>query len=354
MNWIKQNQLLAVIAALGIVGSVVFGWLAYSGLAKAGKSVSRYKSAAGELARLYDGKLYPTAANLEAKQSLVAELTKETLAMRAGLAKLYGASQGGDPATFGQRVQRRFEAARKVWEARGMKVPENFFLGMDSYRKEVAASPVAVPHLDAQLEALAALAELAAESGIASIDRFERSPVRGEAGVPARPEAKEGEVVSPLYRYPVEVRCTGTEESVRAFVNGVAAANKHFFAFRAMRLQNDSPAEPKREDTRAKVKAATAGATDLFAELALPADAAPAPEAQPLSDAEKLMQANAGAEGGGQGQAQPEVKFTFTKPGVQDAYQFLGNERVKAAIRLDVVFFEPPPATEEAGAPAKP
>ena len=125
----------------------------------------------------------------------------------------------------------------------------------------------------------------------------------------------------------------------------MAAANKHFFAFRALRLQNESPAEPKREDTRAKVKAATAGASDLFAELALPADAAPAPEAPPLSDAEKLMQANAGTEGGGQ--AQPEVKFTFAKPGVQDAYQFLGNERVKAVIRLDVVFFEPPPATDD-------
>ena len=194
MNWIKQNQLLAVIAALGIVGSLVFGWLAYTGFAKAGKSVSRYKSAAGELAKLYDGKLYPTAANLEAKQALVADLTKETLALRGGLAKLYGASQGGDPATFGQRVQRRFEAARKVWEAKGMKVPENFFLGMDSYRKEVAASQVAVPHLDAQLEALAALVELAAESGIASIDRVRAlsGARRGRRAGPPRSQGRRG------------------------------------------------------------------------------------------------------------------------------------------------------------------
>ena len=341
MNWIKQNNILAAIAAIALIGSAIFGWLAYSNLATANKSVSKYKSASGELGKLYAGQLYPTTANLKAKSDSVKALSKETQELRAGLVKQYGAAEGGDPATFGQRAQRRFEELRKIWDAAGMKVPDGFFLGLERYREKVAAPKEAIKHLDFQLEAISYLMESAAQAGITGIERFERSPIFGEEGAPApvRDKKETDKVAPPLQRYSMEIQCIGPEPAIRNFINTISASKRHFFAIRAIRLQNETTAGPNREEVRNKVKTAAqeadaSAATDLFAGLAAAETTAPAAGAAP---------GNANGEN-----AAPVVQFSFAQPGVKDAYQFLGGEQCKVVVALDLVIFEPTetPATD--------
>lgn len=347
MNWIKQNKLLAGIAAVAILGSIALLWFAFSAMGAAAKSVTSYKSSVNDIGRLQNSNLFPSSQNLSAKEAAVEQLRTETLALRAGLGEKYGTKTAEDPATFGQRVQKRFEELKTQWESAGITVPENFFLGLDRYRQSVAANPDAVADLDAQLAAISSIIGTAVKSGISGVDKFTRAPVIGEEGGPGKDAAK-----GPLRRYSLELQCTGTEASVRALLNGLAATTEHFFAFRAIRLQNEVQAGPKKEDVRKKVNSAEGGtgggAADLFAGLANAGAAAPAPApAAAMTDAERLMAEMAGQGGaanpGGQTQ---EAQFVFAKEGTKDAFQFLGSEKVKATIRLDLVLFPAVPKEE--------
>jgi hypothetical protein len=349
MNWIKQNKLLAGIAAVAIAGSIALLWFAFSSMGAAAKSISSHKSAVGEIGRLQNGNLFPNAANLSAKDEAVTALQAETRALRATLGEKFGVGSAEDPATFGQRVQKQYEDLKAEWEAAGISVPKDFFLGLDRYRQSVAANPAAVVDLDTQLSAISTVIGAAIKSGIISVDKFSRAPVAGEEGGPSKDSVK-----GPLRRYAIELQCTGSEASIRALVNAISAATNHFFAFRAIRLQNEVQAGPKKEEVRKQVAAAATapagGAADFFAGLLEggEGEAAPAPEPPPMTDAERLMANLAGQEGGAApGGAPKAAQFVFTKEGTQDAFQFLGNEKVKATIRLDLVLFPPVPKEEE-------
>ncbi len=332
MNWIKQNQLLAGIAAVAIMGTLALLWLASTKMSATTKAVTSYRNSANEMSRLYGENIYPSQENLAKKQEQVAQLKTEVGNLRAGLAKSYGAQNGGDPATFGQRVQENFNGTKAALDAGNIQYPETFFLGFDSYRQGVAASPAAIRELDYQLNAITALIKFAAASGISGIDRFTRGPVIGEAG---GPDAKTGS--GPLRRYSMDIHLTGSENSVRSFVNAIAASNQYFYAFRAIRLMNEVQTGPKKEDVRREVKApdtpaAVGGAADIFAQFA--AEAGPALPVEP---------GEGGILPGDQPAAPVPSKFVFGKPGAKDAYQFLGAEKVKAAIRLYLVIFQPAP-----------
>ena len=345
MNWIKQNKLLAGIAFVAIAGSIALLWFAFSSMGAASKSISSHKSAVGEIGRLQNANLFPSAANLSAKEEAVANLQAETRALRAGLGEKFGTKAEEDPATFGQRVQKKFEELKTEWEAAGVTVPKDFFLGLDRYRQSVAANPAAVADLDTQLSAISTIIAATVKSGVTSLDKFSRAPVAGEEGGPNKDSAK-----GPLRRYAIEVQCTGTEASIRALVNSLSAATDHFFAFRAIRLQNEVQTGPKKEEVRKQVTPASTapagGAADLFG-LFEGGDAAPAPAPPPMTDAERLMANLAGQEGGAPGDAPKPAQFVFAKEGTKDAFQFLGSEKVKATIRLDLVLFPPVPKEEE-------
>lgn len=346
MNWIKQNKLLAGIAVVAIAGSLALLWFAFSSMGAASKSITSHKGSVGEIGRLQNANLFPSTANLSAKEEAVANLQAETRALRAGLGEKFGAKPAEDPATFGQRVQRKFEELKGEWEAAGVTVPKDFFLGLDRYRQSVAANPAAVADLDTQLSAISTVIAATVKSGVASVDKFTRAPVAGEEGGP-NPDSVKG----PLRRYAIEIHCTGTEASIRGLVNSLAAATDHFFAFRAIRLQNEVQTGPKKEEVRKQVAAAVAapagGAADLFGLFEDGGDAAAPPAPPPMTDAERLMANLAGQDGGAAGDKPKAAQFVFAKEGTKDSFQFLGNEKVKATIRLDLVLFPPVPKEEE-------
>lgn len=350
MNWFKQNTLLTGIAAVGILGAAVLLWFAFGTMGAANKAIASYKSNTNEVAKLNGGAVHPSQENLAKQQKLTVELKAQTSKLREALVQRHGAPAGGEPATFGQRVQKSYQELRAKWEAAGIAVPENFLMGMEQYRQQIAAPAGAVKELDYQLGAIGFIIDAAIKSGITGIDKFSR------AAVAAEDAATKVEAAPTLHRYPVDIQCTGSEAAVQNFINAIAASPTYFFAFRAVRLQNEVQAGPRREDVRKKIKepasAAGGAAGDLFAGFgAIPEaePAAPVAPAAPLTDAEKLMQAQAGAAAGGAAAAPVAQLFSFAKAAEPDAYQFLGGEKVKAAIRFDLVVFQPAPAavTEE-------
>ena len=353
MNWIQENKLLAAIAGVALVLVLALGWVAFDGYAKAGKAKKAYATASASLSGLYAKKLYPNEPNLTAKAEAVKQLESETGNLRETLAKAFSAPEGKDPATFGQRVQSQYQELRKVWDECKMAVPDNFFLGLDDYRRQVAARPAAVRDLDYQLAAISEVLETAARCGVKSVDAFERTPVLEEKGAvtSVADTRKKGEPPAepPLVRYGMTLRCTGSEKAVRDFVNALAVSQKHFYAFRVVRFQNEKKVGPKKEDVRKQVKPAESpagGVGGLFGDFG----AGPAPAAAPLTDAARMA---AGMPAGGEAAGEPKPgepqKPVFAKPGAKDAYEFLGNESIKAYLKLDLVVFRPAPEVAEKG-----
>ena len=343
MNWIQQNKLLASIAFVAIAGSLALLWFAFSSMGAASKSISTHRTAVGEITRLQNSNLFPSPANLAAKDKAVANLQAETDNLRGQLGEKFGTQPPADPATFGQRVQAKFEELKAQWEDAKITVPKDFFLGLEQYRQSVAARPEAVAELDTQLSAISSVLAAAIKSGVASIDKFSRAKVAGEEGGPAEDAMK-----GPLRRYGIEIVCTGTEPSIRGFVNTLSAATDHFFAFRAIRLQNEVQIGPRKEEVRKQVvpaEAAPAGGAADFAELF--GEPAPAAAPPPMSDSERLMAGLQGDQGGASAGGDKPAQFVFAKEGTKDAFQFLGNEKVKATIRLDLVLFPPLPKAEK-------
>ena len=349
MNWIQENKLLAGISGVTLVLVLVLGWLAFSGYSAAGKAQKDYAKASTELSNLFGKKLYPSPENLKAKSDTVKELQDSTTALRAELAAKFSATEAKDPATFGQRVQSQFQDLRKLWDdpKTKMTVPDNFFLGMDDYRRQVAARPGTVRDLDYQLGAITEVLEMAVSCGIKSLDAFERAPVLEEKGPLPNANEKKGELPPPLVNYRLTLRCTGQEQAVRDLVNAIATSQKHFYAIRVVRMQNEKKTAPKKEDVRKAVKPAEpapGGPGDLFAFP--PADGA---AAAPMTDAEKAMAAAAGQAVPG-GAKPEEAKPVFAKPAPKDASEILGKEQVKAYLQFDLVVFRPAPEAPAEGA----
>jgi hypothetical protein len=376
MNWIKQNTILATIAAVALVLVGVLGWFTFSGYSKANKAQEKYDKAASSLSRLYGGKIYPNEKNLKEHAALAQEIQDTTVSLHKEMAKRFTPSEKtADAATFGQRVQSRYQSLRQAWEARGMEVPENFFLGFPTYRESVAAPENAVSHLDYQLDAIAEVLEIATTDDILSIDQFKRAHVTNEAGESAGaevpvvveddgfgddPYAEEEEEAPPLPldRYTITMNCTGSQDAIRNFINDLAASESHLYAFRAIRLQNEVPKGPNKEEVRKEVKSASpagggdgGGADSIFGGgFADFAPAAPAAPAESLSDAEKLLLgAGAATPGGNAAAGKPAAaEPEFAKPGTKDSYQFLGAENIKAHLEFDLVVIHPMPKSEGA------
>lgn len=352
MNWIKQNVTLTVIGAVTLVLAAVLAWLAADGYRKAGDAQEAYEKSANKLSRLYKGELYPNQANLEEKTGLATKLEQSTDDLHRELAARFTPGAAKDNATFGQRVQGRYQDLRRAWEEKDMTVPDDFFLGLERYRRSVSAPLAAVADLDYQLEAITEVIGGAVKLGITSIESFERQLVRNEDGnTEANPE--EGGATPPLDRYRMTLRCVGPEDAVRALINQIASSEKHLFAFHALRLENEMQTGPEKEQVRDEVKPAPAsggGAPgpgdfgDLFGGVGGFIEPAPIEE-QPeenLTDAERLMRERAGKAQPAGGDEEALLEPTFPEPGTQDAYRFLGGEKVLAHLEIDLVVIRPP------------
>lgn len=262
MNWIKENQYLAGLVGTLVVGAGVFGYLIVDGS-------SRSSDARTQLDRS-DKTLKSAAARPEVPVPEVRDTKRETVdALESEGEKLHGRAferygykgEVGAPATFGQRVEARFQELRARWKGAEIVVPEGFFLGFEVYGNRIQANPSAVAELDHQLDAITWLLDQSLRAGVSEIVRFERQEVAGEVAAAATDD-DDYEVTddseSPLNSYQLVVSFRGTEAEIQKLLNALVTSDKHLFGVRYLRMVNSNTTAPVKIDVEAKIQSESA------------------------------------------------------------------------------------------------
>lgn len=372
MNWIKTNTYLAGLIGTLVLGIGVFGYFIYSGKVRADaarEKIDRVTRSYQSSARRDE---VPVPSVLELKQETVKNLEAETEKLRSEMITKYESKgNGGDAATFGQRVEARYTELRALWEAEGskMEVPDNFFLGFEKYRTSIQAQPNAVAELDRQLAGLSWVVEKAVEVGVDAILKFDRELVEGEEGADEDPSKNlANEVNPPLNRYSLVASFRGKESEVRSLLNAIVSSDSHLFGMRYVKLRNSKPVAPTRSAVESQVDAPkpaggnTGGGVFNFEDFGN-VEESPVVDTDPyagMSDSERRVAEAQGrvaeaemvedeAEAGGEITSNAGSKADFTEEaGIQDAVVFLGQEDVVLTVVLDYVIFAPMAFADEA------
>lgn len=370
MNWIKTNTFLAGLLGALVIGVGVFGYLIYSGNDRANAAREKIESVTRSYQNSARQDEMPVKSVLELKEETVKNLESETVELHSQMVAKYGArSEGGDAATFGQRVEARYTELRASWEAEGVKmeVPNDFFLGFEKYRTSIQAQPSAVAELDRQLAGLSWIIEKAVEDGVDEIVEFDRELVEWEDEAASKPANDNANVVEPpLNRYSLVASFRGKESEIRSLLNTIIDSDSHLFGVRYVKLRNSKSVAPTRSAVEGQVEtpkpaSSNSGVFESFEGFDGSGEGATI-DANPfagMSDSERRVAEAAGRvteeeevseeveEDGVTSNAGSKADFTEA-PGVQDAVVFLGEEDVTLTVVLDYVIFAPVAGDDEA------
>lgn len=315
----------------GALGAVVagFGYLGCSASSAADDAQAAYEKKLEDLERLEKEDLSRTDENAKKKKELVdtyvqqvEELSKTLHTHQVEEAPIANAAFQGEL----KRVTDEVLAAAK---ARGVKLPEQFDLGMGRYLSDFPVEGAA-PKLRAQLEAIAFVVNAAFDSGVTEINALTRpelefekpkkeepaaadnkkpKPKKADAKGPqtkkAAPGLDESEVIE---RQPLQLTVTGKNKALLTFLEKLANASPenqapHFFIIRTLRVEN-----------------ANKDGIDRNREVVIKEEPNPDDKDKP-------------------------VKY--------DAEYMLGFEDIKMELNLDIVRFLPAPDSDEKAKPAK-
>lgn len=330
MNWIKSNPFLAGLAGAtilicGILYVLGSKWATRYDEAKAGFDEAYQAVSAAERTPLY-----PTDENRDGKRKALTEYSKDIEDLR-DLFKPYRPEDTANisPQAFTDRLK---SASSEVSTAFGKtELPENFFLGFEGYRNQLAQSGATGTLLYSMAGIKEALLSLA-EARPSALLKVHRPAVVEENGGTYQPAPTD------VARYfPFEVTFKGSEASVREFLDSLGAAESHYFIVRCLKIQNERDTPPKVADAK-------------FDPVADPT--APAAPANPFDDVffgggdateEEPATEQPAVEEGGEGE-EPAVVEAAPAEEVDTSRilaQVLGAEELIVFVRFDVAMFLP-------------
>jgi hypothetical protein len=335
MNWIKSNPFVSGLAGItlllcGILYSLASKWGTQYADAKAG-----FDEAFQAVTTAESIPLYPTADLRDGKTKALTE-HREAI---ANLSKLFDkyrpkSTDNISPQAFTDRL---LAANDEVTKAFGeTELPENFFLGFEGYRSQLARSE-ATGTLLHQMDGIKAALLGLAKSRPGALLKVHRVLVPEEGGGNFQPAPNE------IARYfSFEVTFKGSEQSVRDFLNSLGATDSHYFIVRTLRIINERDTPPQVADARfEKSEAETAEIApanpfgDSFFEqpetVEEPAAEEPAPPAgETAPDADPVA-------------ADPEAAAPPAPPVDTSRIlaQVLGNEELIVFVRFDIALFLP-------------
>lgn len=283
MNWVRDNKFLASFFAVMFVGVAGLGFLLYTAHGTYSDVSDAYNEQVTQLLRLQSLQPYPDDQNLKKYQEQkdifangVAELRKSLAAQELPQPQLTAVQ-------FQDALKQSAAQYANKAAAVGVKLPDGFYLGFESYRN-TPPKPEAASPLGRQLRAIEVVLNRLLDAGrVSSVDAINRLPLPEEQGVATKAPVKKGLVSY----YPFDLKFTCIQPAFRKFLNSVVSDKEQFFVVRSVRVANSSDKGPARVT-------ALAGATPT-----------PAP---------------------GTGE---KARFQF----------ILGTESVKVALRIDIVDF---------------
>jgi hypothetical protein len=279
MNWIKENKSLAAVFGVMIVGAIALGVWLYSSYAGYTAKREEWDTTHAQIKRLESEKLYPNPANAAEKEQLVTEYAQQVELLRTAL--LDPSVQQGikslSETEFQARLKERVNAVRAAANG-NMTLPDNFALGFEEYTGSLPRSADVAAELGLHLDVIEKLVTTLVESGVKSLDGFERAPLPNEKGNPPAPKAaaaapqkakggkkpliSEETAAEPvLDRYTVKMFLTADQAPFQAVLNTLSDPAKmpHFVVVRLLRVENEQTESPLKEAIRSQARGANSG-----------------------------------------------------------------------------------------------
>ncbi|TLD71573.1 hypothetical protein FEM03_05360 [Phragmitibacter flavus] len=343
MNWIKENKSLAAVFGVMIVGAIALGaWLfmSYSGYTA---KREEWETTTAKIKALESQKLYPDAANAAEKEQRVTEYAEQVNLLRSALLNpaVQQAIKPLSETEFQARLKERVNAVRG--SATGnMTLPEDFALGFEEYTGSLPRSADVAAELGLHLDVMEKLVTALVDSGVQSLDGFERAPLPNEKAAPApKPEpaaparrnsasrrggkkaliSEETAAEPVLDRYTVKVFLTADQAPFQAVLNSLSDPAKmpHFVVVRLLRVENEQTESPLKETIRSQARSgSTGGDGGVNADGTTASAAAATPSAS--------------------GAARVIVPPTPLPP---DAVTVMGAEMLKVYLEIDYIRFRP-------------
>jgi hypothetical protein len=312
MSWIKDNKFPVALGGGTLLGLILLFLAGSKGASSYQAAKDEFDAAAAEASTFERLALYPRAENRDGKQKALDEYAAAVEALRASFEPFRPKEIANiSPQDFTDRLKAVNDGLLKDFEEAGVKLPEGFFCGFESYKTSLARGN-ATGMLDYQLTGIDSILKHLAASGATELKNIHRPPLPEEQGDAYQP--KSGDVARPL---PLEITFTGPEKSVRAFLSAITKPDQHYLVIRSLRVSNAQQLPPRASDAKFdNIPGSQAGGADasgggfvLPGEEETPAaEAAPAPKP---ADSSRILS------------------------------QVLGGEQIQVFLRLDLLQFLP-------------
>jgi hypothetical protein len=341
MNWIKSNPFVSGLAGITVLLCGVLFFLA-------SKWGTRYEDAkvgfddsyqtVSSLERL---PLYPDDDLRDGKRKAIADYRQGIDDLR-GLFEPYRQEKTENitPQAFTDRLKAAHQEVSAAFAKSETELPENFFLGFEGYRNQLAQSD-ATGTLLYQMEGIQQSLMALAEARPSALLKVHRVAVEEENGGTFQPGP---DAVARLF--PFEITFRGSESSVREFLNSLGAKDSRYFIVRSLKIQNQRDTPPRVADAKFETQPAERAVVAPANPFADPFGAfAEEPVVEEPGPGEPVPGEPAPGEPApgepAAGEAPPEPAPTEVVDSSRILAQVLGSEDLIVFVRIDLAMFLP-------------
>ncbi len=268
----KNNNFIKIYSIIMIAGTLLLGFFIFKGHSSYNALSETFENTKRTVNSLQARKIFPDESNLEEKQQRVTAYVGAVDKLKAKV--IEGQPPLNEDLTeqdFRQFMNQESESIVALAAKNKLILPENFAFGLDAYKQGKPFLKGAIGRLEWQLNAAKQFIKIAANSGIDSIDEFNRdefqeeneaaepkeeeSSSRGSSSTrkPSRTSKKDKSSDNPMAgadnvmeTYRVTTEITGSYESLTAFLNGLASNKNSFLWVRKIRIENETQESPRK------------------------------------------------------------------------------------------------------------
>ena len=279
----KKSGFLKIYIIVMVFATLAGGYLVWSSKSKYESSEQAFKSAVSKVEALKNSKIYPSSNNLKEKEKRVSEYVEAVNLFKAKvLESQVSLKSDFTEQNFRKLMEEESAGIAAMAEEKKLVIPEEFAFGMEAYNKGKQVQQGALSRLEWELNAIKTFVNIAAISGVESIDDFSRdefnlenelvkgdeeeenssssnrrssnrrsSSNRGRAKdtpVNTNPMKGAGKVME-TYRFTSEI--TASYEALTALLNGIAADKNYFLWLRKIRIENEEQISPREGEFQA-------------------------------------------------------------------------------------------------------
>ena len=332
MDWIRQNNFLATFGGITLLGVLGLGYFAFSSWKASSAALTEFGDTRDKLERLENAQLHPNEDNLEEVKTKVDAYAASVEALRK---KLEAAQKplptDVDVTKFGEKIQAELAPFQAKAKELGVLMGDNFYMGMDKYRTETASNTEVLQKLEWSLGGISHLADLVLESGIKSLNNFQRTvepwelPKAAPVVEQERPRSRRRRTSSSKDKAApappkmadvseetrIRMRISGSPDSITEFINKVSNDTEYFYWIRWAKIGNETSVGPSR--------------TKIFNPVQVNGDEPDLPDEDGTDE-------------------EPRPPEEEQRPAMIDVFPILGSEQVRADLLIDIVRFRDPEA----------